>query len=85
MKRILLILALASLLLLSSSPLIIREIGWSAITGGGGYVSTGDTTLISAIGQPVAWLTTTSDSTLCSGFLCGILANNTVYLPLVRK
>jgi hypothetical protein len=88
MKHNLLYLALACLLLLAASLGTGPEIGWYAITGGGGHYTAGIYTLDSAIGQPVAGVVAgiaDPGYSLCAGFLCSTAATRSVYLPAVRK
>jgi hypothetical protein len=85
MKRSLLILCLACLLLISAGLVGTSEIPWYSFTGGGGQVDTGIYSLDSAIGQPVVGINNTQPYELCTGVLCVLTKGDQVFLPFVRR
>ena len=85
MKRNLLILCLACLLLTAAGLASDAEIPWYSFTGGGGQVITGIYSLDSAIGQPIVGINSASPYELCAGYLCGVRLESRLYLPVVRK
>lgn len=84
-KRLLIFLALFTLLLLAASPLA-PDIGidWWAIGPGSSRLSNAGTELHGMVGQGVAGEASQSGSELCSGYLC-LPASVTIRLPLILK
>ena len=85
MKRNLLILCLACLLLTAAGLASDTEIPWYSFTGGGGQVDTGIYSLDSAIGQPVVGINYIQPYELCTGFLCVSIIGSQVFLPLLMR
>jgi hypothetical protein len=83
-QKLLLILALVCLLLIAAGSAGTPVISWHVISGGGSHSATGIYTLDSTIGQPYAGTLSTSATTLCSGFLCGLDGFH-LYLPLAAR
>ena len=85
MKRSLVFLALACLLLLAASVGTTYDLSWYALPSGGGNVINGIYSLDSVIGQPVAGVIGNQTRAICAGFLCGDLIWANIYLPVVSK
>jgi hypothetical protein len=62
-----------------------HDLSWYVIAGGGGRMDSVNHTLIGTAGQPLVGVMTGNDSTLCSGFWCGVSVEYRVYLPLVLR
>jgi hypothetical protein len=75
------------MILVTSSTLAsaIMEIDWYVVGGGGGTANAGDYTLSGTIGQPVAGLSSSAGTDLCSGFWCRVLSGFRIFLPLVLR
>jgi uncharacterized membrane protein YdcZ (DUF606 family) len=85
MKRNLLILCLACLLLTAAGLASDAEIPWYSFTGGGGQVITGIYSLDSAIGQPIVGINSASPYELCAGYLCVSIIGSQIFLPLLIR
>lgn len=93
-KRMLWLAAAAAVLLTVSLALASGELLPRSLVGsGGGGVSQGQTTLQSAIGQPLVGAVQSGELTLCSGYLCtaeapplsGTESDYNLYLPLTVR
>jgi hypothetical protein len=80
------LLALVALLLVAATTLTTLTLPRHVISGGGGHVVSGATTLDASIGQAVAGVSLSGAAELCAGFWCGAGAvRRPVYLPLLLR
>jgi hypothetical protein len=85
-KRLLVLLALAVLLIVASVALATgSQVNWHALSGGGGRVASGAYTLDAAVGQPVSGIVGAGSYAICAGVMCGAEDLNDVYLPMVVR
>ena len=94
MKRLIVVLILAGLLLALSVPAALalsgNDLSWWTVDGGGGGSSGGNYSLNGTIGQPDAGTLSGGSYTLTGGFWVGSSGSvapggHNVYLPLVRR
>lgn len=93
MKRVVLVVSLAGLLLLASSALTSRanlsanySIAWAVVATGGQSAQSTDYSIIATLGQPATGLGDSANYAVCHGFWCGIPPLYRLLLPfLIRE
>jgi hypothetical protein len=60
-------------------------IEWDVVSAGGTPMASSTYGLMGTVGQPSQGSSSSSSYVLCAGYWCGIVADYTVYLPLVLR